>query len=269
MTPNPTPNRERLYALFNSPGFVVAAIAATAVFLVLLVLLLGGMSPAPAQVAQPTGTPVVVVVQVTSAPPDTPPPASTPKPALPPQPSATALPTLAPTQTPLPTATPTPTPVPLPVWRSIGDLGIVEFTQSTEAEAKVERPGLLQIFGTDRVRLYAVGKIRVGLDLTGMSGSSVQRNGSSITLTLPPVSVLGVEMLPDQSEIRAAERSWIYSEYEGLEIAAMDRAKRQLAEMVANNDSMMSLAKELTLLRLNEYLRSLGFIQVQIQFEGG
>jgi hypothetical protein len=157
--------------------------------------------------------------------------------------------------------------VPLPVWRNIGELGIVEYTLMTEAEAKVERVGLMRIFGTDRVILEAVGRVKVGLDLTNLNDSQMERNGSSITLTLPGVSVLSVEMLPDQSRIRTAERSWIYSEYEGLELAAMARAQQQLAEMVTNNESMMSLAQELAELRLKEHLRRLGFTDITIRFK--
>lgn len=155
----------------------------------------------------------------------------------------------------------------MPVWRNIGELAMVEYTLATEAEAKVEREGLLQLFGTDKVILYAVGRVKVGLDLTGLDARNIQRDGTAITLTLPAVSVLSVEMLPEESRIRVSERSWIYSEYEGLEIAALARARQQLADMVTNNPSMMSLAQELAELRLREHLRDLGFTDVRIRFD--
>ncbi|MGQ9816063.1 MAG: DUF4230 domain-containing protein [Candidatus Roseilinea sp.] len=154
------------------------------------------------------------------------------------------------------------------MWRNIGELGIVEYTLATEAEAKVEREGLLQIFGTDKVILYAVGRVRVGLDLTRLDERAIQRSGAAITLTLPAVSVLSVQMAPEESRIRASERSWLYSEYEGLELAAMARAQQQLIEMVRNNPSMLSLAQELAELRLREHLRSLGFAAITIRSSG-
>lgn len=263
----------------NSPGCLIAAgvvtVAAVVGFgLFVRALLTPPGGPATRAPVAATATPIYVVVQVTPAPvtPGPSPAAATPTP-LPPQPSPTAPPTVtpsptpAPTATPLPSPTPTPTPIPMPVWRNIGELAMVEYTLATEAEAKVEREGLLQLFGTDKVILYAVGRVKVGLDLTGLDARNIQRDGTAITLTLPAVSVLSVEMLPEESRIRVSERSWIYSEYEGLEIAALARARQQLADMVTSNPSMMSLAQELAELRLREHLRDLGFTDVRIRFD--
>ena len=268
---------ERWRAFFNSPWFIVVGIIAIVIFLGVVVLAARLFSGAPAQAPRATNTTLAAEATMTPAK-DTPaalavstetPQAS---PTFQPTPTSTPTPTQTPTQTPLPTATPiptptpTPTPVPLPVWRNIGELGIVEYVLSTDAEAKVEREGLLRLFGTDRVILTAVGRVKVGLDFTRPGNIGIDRRGTAITLTLPAVSVLSVEMLPDQSRIRTAERSWIYSEYEGLELEAMARARQQLAGMVADNESMMSLAEELTQLRLIEYLRSLGFTDINIVF---
>ncbi len=265
--------------LIHSPGCLIAAGLATVaavmgfgLFVRALLTPSGGLATfAPAAA---TSTPIFVVVQVTPAPvTPAPSPESPTRTPVPPAPSPTASPTEMPSRTPTPSATPlpsptpTPTPIPMPVWRNIGELAMVEYTLATEAEAKVEREGLLQIFGTDKVILYAVGRIKVGLDLTRLDARNIQRDGAAITLTLPAVSVLSVEMLPEESRIRVSERSWIYSEYEGLELEALARARQQLADMVANNPSMMSLAQELAELRLTEHLRSLGFTQIKISFE--
>ena len=278
-----SPRDDRIRSIFSSPGCIAGSIVGTVIGLAVFALAVRTLVT-PTLVVQSTATlpavtstPISVSVQITSAPQATPAqfeeataipqPSDTPTaaPTVTPTPEPTATPS--PTATPLPTPTPTPTPVPLPVWRNIGELAIVEYVLSTEAEAKVEREGLLQIFGTDRVILQAVGRIKVGLDLTRLNDTSIERNGSAITLTLPNVSVLSVEMLPEQSHIRTAERSWLYSEYEGLELEAMVRARQQLADSVATNDSMMSLAQELAELRLVEHLRSLGFTEVKIVFE--
>ncbi len=271
----------RARSIFGSTGCLIWAGVGTVVSLLLFALFVRGLVTPPPRESPAndapavTATPIVVVVQVTPAPVT---PAPSPQPAtttpVPPTPSPTALPTEMPsptptsTPTPLPTPTPTPTPIPLPVWRNIGELAIVEYTLATEAEAKVEREGLLQIFGTDRVILYAVGRVKVGLDLTRLNERDIERSGSAITLTLPAARVLSVEILPEESRIRASERSWIYSEYEGLELAAMARAQQQLADLVTNNPSMLSLAQELAELRLREHLRSLGFNEIRIRVVG-
>lgn len=265
------PGNERLRSLFNSPVFIGVAVATILCLLALLFLVVRRPGASVAPTATPfapggdaTGTGSAATM--TAIPTATLPPTLTPEPSRTPRPSATPTQTPLPTATPLPTPTPTPTPVPLPVWRNIGELGVIEYTLSTQAEAKVEREGLLQVFGTDRVLLDATGRIKVGLDLTQLGERDIQHAGSSITLTLPAPAVLSVEMLPDQSHIRVAERSWVYSEYEGLELQAMGRARQQLYDMVATNESMMSLAQELAELRLIEHLRSLGFTNVKIVF---
>ncbi len=188
-----------------------------------------------------------------------------------PLPTRTAVPprgpTSTPTRTPTPTVTPSPTPIPLPVWSSMADLTVVEYTLATAAEARVRRPSPgWSIFGTDRVLLYVVGRVRVGIDLNKIRPEDVQRSGTTIALVLPMVEVQAVELLPGSSEIRVAEKRWAFSAYEGLELQAMEAARNQLREMVANNPSMMSLAGELAKFRLAESLRRLGFTDITIEF---
>lgn len=176
-------------------------------------------------------------------------------------------PSSTPTRTATPTATPSPTPIPLPVWSSMADLTVVEYTLATAAEARVRRPSPgWSIFGTDRVLLYVVGRVRVGVDLNKIRSEDVRRSGTTIALVLPMVEVQAVELLPGSSEIRVAEKRWAFSAYEGLELQAMEAARNQLREMVGNNPSMMSLAGELAKFRLAESLRRLGFTDITIEF---
>ena len=187
-----------------------------------------------------------------------------------PVPTATAESTATPTQTSTPV--PTPTPISLPVWNQIEELGIVSYTLSTDAEAQnfSDQVGLMEwlknTVGTDRVRIRAVGIVRVGIDLSQIKASDTATKGKTVSITLPEPKVLGVELLPEKTEVLEQAQRIVLSEYSGLEIAAMSEAKVQLEQLVTNNPSMLDLAKELTQLRLTERLRSFGFSYITIKF---
>lgn len=170
-------------------------------------------------------------------------------------------PTAPATPTPLasPTIIPTATPIPLPVWSSLNELTVAEYTLSTVVQA-ISSPDYLQgKFGTDQVVLKAVGKVKVGIKLEKVTQSI---NGASIIMTLPPPEVLGVELLPERSEIISSQQRWVLSDYSGLETQALGKARVDLETLVRESPSMMDLSKELTKYRLTDHLRGLGFTDI-------
>lgn len=183
-------------------------------------------------------------------------------------PTATPTNTPRPTHTPTPTRTPTPTPLPPLYWEELGYLTSMEYTTSTMVEKERTRSGIGAVLGTDRILLMAVGRIQMGVDLTLINDSDVDISGASIRVVLPPVMVVSVELLPDESTIYASDRSWLFSEYEGLEVEAMEEARQQLLEQAQYNQGMIELAETLARLQLTEFLRSLGYQDVEILFEG-
>jgi len=204
------------------------------------------------------------------------PPSPTPVPTDTPSPSRTATPTATQTNTPTatPTATatqtPTPTPTPLPPlsWQELGYLTSLEYTTSTMVEKERTRPGLGAVLGTDRILLMAIGRIIVGINLDEITDSDVEISGTSIQITLPRAVVISVELLPDESIIYDTDQSWLFSEYEGLEIEALEQARQQLLDEANGNQSMKELAETLARLQLIEFLRTIGYQEVDITFEG-
>lgn len=191
---------------------------------------------------------------------------ATPTPTEPPTP--TASPTATPTPEPTPTLTPTPTPLPPPKWNALGDLSSIEYTASTVVEMSRPRQGIGGLLlGADRVALMAVGRIRAGVDLSKIKPSDVQINGRSIKIKLPRAQVLTVELLPEASRVFDSRRSWLFSEYEGLELEAMNEARRKLRAEAERNAAMLEMAETMTRLQLAEFLRKAGFEQVEIEFE--
>ncbi len=188
-------------------------------------------------------------------------------------PTFTATPRSSPSATlpPLATATPTPTPTPLPppVWEELGHLTSIRFTTSTVVERERQRQGLSALIGSDRVLLMAVGEVQAGVDLGQIEPEDVEIDGTSVRVVVPHATVTSVELLPGQTRIYDSERSWILSEYEGLETEALEQARLQLREEAVNSQGMMALADRVARLQLADLLYNLGFTEVEIVFRDG
>lgn len=191
-------------------------------------------------------------------------------PASPPTFTPTSSPTSKPTLPPTPTLTPTPTPTPLPPppWGELGYLTSIEYTAQTvvEIERKRSLGGIISVT-KDRILLMTAGEVQAGVDLTQIKDTDVQIKGTSIRLTLPRATITSVELLPDQSRVFDSEKSWLFSQYEGIEIEALDKARLQLREEANRNENMLGLAEKFVRLQLEEFLRQVGFEEVEITFK--
>jgi hypothetical protein len=185
-------------------------------------------------------------------------------------PTFTATPRSSPSATlpPPATATPTPTPTPLPppVWEELGHLTSIRFTTTTVVERERERQGLSRLIGTDRVLLMAVGQVHAGVDLSEIRPEDVEIDGTKVRVAVPHATVSSVELLPGETRIYDSERSWILSDYEGLETEALEQARRQLRQEAENSQGMMALADRVARLQLADLLYKLGFTEVDIVF---
>ena len=170
-----------------------------------------------------------------------------------------------------PTQTALPTPIPPPVWQELNYLTMVEFTTSsvvaTQRTANLELGGvrLMDNVVTDRLLLKAVGKVQLGVNLGQVS--NVKVTGNKISLVLPAPEVTSVELLPDQSQIFDSVQVWFLSQYKGMETEALEKARKQLGDEVADNPSMMDMASQMARLQLTEFLRKTGFVTVEITFK--
>jgi hypothetical protein len=142
----------------------------------------------------------------------------------------------------------------------------MEYTVTTVVEKERADPILGGILGTDRVLLVAVGKVQAGVDMTQIDESDVQIDGTTIKLVLPPAEVISVELLPEESTIYESDRSWLFSEYEGLELEALEEARAQLMASAESNQGMLDLAEKFARLQLEEFLRKVGFEEIEITF---
>jgi hypothetical protein len=159
------------------------------------------------------------------------------------------------------------TPVPIPVWESLNELTVVSFTLPSLQEAIGSDTNVVKsVFGTDRVMIRAVGRVRLGIDMSEIKDSDIVRNGDSIRIKLPRVRVFMPELLPEKTEIISSQQRWLFSEYPGLELQAMAKAKADMYTHAQENSDFRSLAEELTRLRFTEYLRKYGYSNITITF---
>jgi hypothetical protein len=150
----------------------------------------------------------------------------------------------------------------------LGNLTSIQYTDTTVVERVRARPGIGSVLlGQDRIVLMAVGRVLMGIDLGKIKPSDVEIiDGNKIRLKLPRAEVFAVELLPDQSRIYDAARSWLFSEYEGLELEALEEARRKLREEGQRNTAMLDIAETMARLQLTEFLRKAGFTEVEIDF---
>jgi hypothetical protein len=174
-----------------------------------------------------------------------------------------------PTYTPFPTPTFTPSPTALPIvdWKRSGTLSVLEWTTTVVIEKTRRKEGVRALVpGQDRVVLIVNGKLRAGVDLTRVEPQNVAIEGTSIRIVVPKPTIYSVELLPAESRVYDADRSWLFSEYTGLEVEAMDQAKRELGAPNPTNTRMLETAEAVARLQLANFLRDLGFQKVDIVF---
>jgi hypothetical protein len=252
--------------MLNNPLLWIAAAAVAGVAIIAAALIVASSinnqttPAAPAATALPTGTPVVITREVSIAAATlTAQPTYTPWATYTPFPTATPLPT--------PTQAPTPTPVPPPRWSELGKLASIEYTANTVVERERNRPGVGGVLlGRDRIVLLAAGRVMMGIDLDKIRPSDVQVSGDAITVTLPAIELLAVELLPSQSRIFDSQRSWLFSEYQGLELEAMEEARLKLREEAGGNTQMIRIAESQARLQVIEFLRKAGYQNVTVRF---
>jgi hypothetical protein len=249
--------------MLNNPLLWIAAAAVAGVAIIAAALIVASSinnQNTPAATALPTGTPVVITREVSIAAATlTAQPTYTPWATYTPFPTATPLPT--------PTQAPTPTPVPPPRWSELGKLASIEYTANTVVERERNRPGVGGVLlGRDRIVLLAAGRVMMGIDLDKIRPSDVQVSGDAITVTLPAIELLAVELLPSQSRIFDSQRSWLFSEYQGLELEAMEEARLKLREEAGSNEQMKRIAESQARLQVIEFLRKAGYQNVTVRF---
>lgn len=180
----------------------------------------------------------------------------------------TETPTLTPVPSPLPTSTPTPIPTPTPIiigsFAELGTLISLKATLQTVVELEKPRPFPL---APERILLAAVGNVEAGIDLTKIQKNNIKIDGTTVHLVLPPAQVTSVELLPDETEIYDTAQGWLLSEYQGLEVEALNTARQQLEQWAVERNNLLTKAEDEAKVQLDSFLKKLGFEEVIITYK--
>ncbi len=202
-----------------------------------------------------------------------PPPAA--QEAFPTEPWPTPKPSVTPTATQAPKATITPLPSVTPIvvgWQELGYLTSVEYKLKTVValERNKENANFFDAVvkflggGPDRVLLSAVGNVQAGIDMTQIGDADVEIDGKSVKIAIPSAEVTSVELLPSETEIFDSQQRWVLSDYEGIEVDALDIARDQLTGWAASQSNIQDAAEVVAKAQLDAFLRQLGFEDIKI-----
>ncbi|MBN1660332.1 MAG: DUF4230 domain-containing protein [Anaerolineae bacterium] len=239
---------------------LLLTIVAAGLILLALGLLYDHLTPDPAAA---TTTPVRTATAGAAAPWPTHPATFTPAPSSTPLPTRPPIPTATPTPTITPSPTPTLPPVNIADVREILELNVIEFEASTIVERERR-----EWWGRDWVVLMAVGTVHIGFDLGQVEPPDLLVNGPHLTLILPRATVTAVELMPDRSRIYDSNRRWFFSEYEGLEVEAMEAARVALREAGQDNEGLLASAEKIAQATLSGFFEQLGYREVEVIFAG-
>lgn len=184
-------------------------------------------------------------------------------------PTATPLPspTMTPTATPTPTPTCTPTPTPIAVITGINAFGRLETTQYTMRdiiELEDEPSNLFEQFSRDKLLLIAEGEVVAGFDLTKVTEDDIVVVGTTVLIFLPPPEILYSRVDNEHTFVYERETGLLRRPDQNLETEARRLAERQLVGWALERGILES-AEETGVFYMENFLRSLGFMQVRIE----
>jgi hypothetical protein len=171
-----------------------------------------------------------------------------------------------------PTLTPTPTNTPIVVDPKIRALGRLETTQYVmQVIIDLERePGNLwqQAFGTDKLLLIAEGQVVAGFDLTKIGTDDIVVEDRSVNLKLPAPEILYYGVDEDKTYVYERRTGFLVPTDDTLETEARRLAQEELVNWAVGHQAFEK-AEESGRVYLESFLRSLGFIDIEIEVRDG
>lgn len=177
-------------------------------------------------------------------------------------PTATSTPTRTPTptETPIPSPTPTFTPTPIVInWRELGELDTLEVSTVTVFEDSSPR---WWIVPDATVLVRVTGQANFGIDITLAEIEQLaESEGASVRIVLPHATVTGVELLDAQ----VYDEQWFPNAQLGVD--ATEKALMEIGVWAADQENLVEVAEKLGRAQLEDFLRQLGFEEIEIVFE--
>jgi len=175
--------------------------------------------------------------------------------------TAAVWPTVPPTITPHPATAgmPMPTPIPLPRWEEQRELIVGTFTLATVQEAEVAAGRTWSLDKTALLRLTY--KVEMTVDLSKLGPGSVQRDGNTIAVIIPPPAW----KKPVFDGILSLEREHHTTLFpEGPPAQVIGKGITDVVKQLEANPGLRRLAYDAARTQVTELLKDLGFRQVTV-----
>jgi hypothetical protein len=174
--------------------------------------------------------------------------------------SSTPTPTSTPSPTPIPSPTPTFTPTPIVIdWREMGELQTLEVTTVTVFEDTNPR---WWIVPDARVLVRVTGLANFGIDISlAQIEQATESDGTAVRVVLPHATVTGVELLDAQ----VYDEQWFPNAQLGVDATA--KALNEIGAWAAEQENLLEIAETVGRAQLEDFLRELGFEEIEIVFE--
>lgn len=131
-------------------------------------------------------------------------------------------------------------------------------------------PGNLwqQAFGTDQLLLIAEGQVVAGFDLTKIGTDDIVVEGRSVSLKLPPPEILYYGVDEDKTYVYERRTGFLVPTDSTLETEARRLAQEELVNWAVEHQAFEK-AEESGIFYLESFLRSLGFVDIEIEVRDG
>ena len=146
---------------------------------------------------------------------------------------------------------------------SIKQIGEWEFL-SVSDEEMVDTTRNRFFADDELVRIY-YGTLRLGIDMSEVKGQWIKKEKDSIIVTLPPIKLLDEKFI-DEAQTKAFYESGKWTDEDRQ--VMYERARQRMRARCLNRQNIES-AEQNASRQFYQLMRSMGFSQVAIRFEGG
>lgn len=148
--------------------------------------------------------------------------------------------------------------------RPIAELATVEYTTVIEMSQERVPNDIRRLFGArEYILMLVYGNVKAGFDLNKISEEDIQTNGQQVRLVLPRPEILSLSVDNERTHVVYYDRSWFVGQDIELESETLRMAERALRQQ-ALEDEILQKARVFGVLFMENYLRSLGFTDIEI-----
>ncbi len=147
--------------------------------------------------------------------------------------------------------------------QDMSEMATVEFVVSRIIRAS-DTPSWYK-YGDRKILMSAGATIKAGIDMGGITDNDINTQGSSITLTLPPASLISLNMHPESIQQEYESRGFFRSPFTNEErYRFLRQAEEEIRESIPEM-GLLETAESHAVLFFESWLRLMGYEQVEVR----